>query len=414
MGTIRDVQIRHWMNAGKAVAKSDGDGLTFTLSSSGTASWVLRYRLGGKQRELTLGRYPDVTIATARKLAAEKRVEVQQGVDVARKKQKIKLESARAWTFNRLADHYLTRAGEHLAAITIEGRRQQLRDYVRGRIGHLPAREVSPGDIVDIVERSGEKSLHVARLVLIAIREVYAHGVARHVVDGNPCAHIKAKAIIGAPPARRDRIMLTDEELAVVLAELPGIGRQNQLAAKILLGTCTRIGELVRAEWKRVNFERKEWAIPAEHSKNKKQFVIPLTEQVAGWFMELRGLAFDSAYVLPLRQRHHGREGDGPMEATSLNAAFNRLHDKLGDRCRRFTPHDLRSTARSHLGALGVDVLIAERCLNHSLGGLVAVYDKHNYLAERRKALELWSAKIGVLGKGEAFNVVPFKRAVNE
>jgi len=223
MGTIRDVQIRNWINAGKPLAKTDGDGLTFTLSASGTASWVLRYRLGGKQRELTLGRYPDVTIAAARKLATEKRVEVQQGVDVARKKQKAKLDTAREWTFKRLADDYLTRASEHLAALTIEGRRQQLRDYVHGRIGHLSAREVSPGDIVDIVERSGEKSLHVARLVLIAIREVFAHGVARHVVEGNPCAHIKAKAIIGAPPSRRARIMLADAELVAMLAELPEI-----------------------------------------------------------------------------------------------------------------------------------------------------------------------------------------------
>ena len=54
------------------------------------------------------------------------------------------------------------------------------------------------------------------------------------------------------------------------------------------------------------------------------------------------------------------------------------------------------------------------RCLNHSLGGLVAVYDKHDYLTERRKALELWSAKIAALEKGEAFNVVPFKRTANE
>ena len=134
MGTIRDVQVRNWINAGKAVAKSDGDGLTFTLSSGGTASWVLRYRLSGKQRELTLGRYPDVTIAAARKLATEKRVEVQQGVDVARKKQKTKLELARAWTFKRLADDYLTRASEHLATLTIDGRRQQLRDYVSAPI----------------------------------------------------------------------------------------------------------------------------------------------------------------------------------------------------------------------------------------------------------------------------------------
>ena len=78
-----------------------------------------------------------------------------------------------------------------------------------------------------------------------------------------------------------------------------------------------------------MNFERKEWTISLEHSKNKKQFVVPLTEPLAGWFMELRRLAFDSRFVLPLRQRHHGREGDAPMEATSLNAALNRLHDKL-------------------------------------------------------------------------------------
>jgi integrase len=414
MATIRDVQVRNWVNAGKPLAISDGDGLTFTLSSGGTASWVLRYRFGGKQRELTLGRYPDMTLAAARKLAAERRVEVQQGIDVARKKQLAKLETAREWTFKRLADDYLERAGEHLAALTIAGRRQQLRDYVHGRIGHLPAREVSPGEIVEIVERSGEKSLHVARLVLIALREVFAHGVARHVLEADPCAHIKAKAIIGAPPSRRARIMLTDAELVAMLAALPAIGSQNELTAKILLATCTRIGELTRAEWKHVNFERCEWTIPPEHAKNKRNFVIPLTEEVAGWFVELRRLAFDSGFVLPLRQRHRGRSGDAPMEATSVNAAFNRLHDKLGDRCRRFTPHDLRSTARSHLGALGVDVLIAERCLNHSLGGLVAVYDKHDYLAERRKALDLWNNKIAALEKGENFNVVPLRRAANE
>ena len=90
---------------------------------------------------------------------------------------------------------------------------------MHGRLGHLAPAEVNPSDIVDIVERSGETSLHVARLVLIAIKEVFAHGVARHVVEGNPCAHIKAKAIIGAPPSRRTRIMLTDAELIAMLAK---------------------------------------------------------------------------------------------------------------------------------------------------------------------------------------------------
>ena len=63
---LSDVQIRRWIKAGAPVAKADGDGLTFTLSTGGTAAWVLRYRYGGKPRELTLGRYPDKSLTEAR------------------------------------------------------------------------------------------------------------------------------------------------------------------------------------------------------------------------------------------------------------------------------------------------------------------------------------------------------------
>ena len=71
MGKLTDVQIRNWIKAGNPTAKAHGDGLTFTLSAKGTAAWVLRYRFGGKARELTLGRYPDITLAKARELPAK-------------------------------------------------------------------------------------------------------------------------------------------------------------------------------------------------------------------------------------------------------------------------------------------------------------------------------------------------------
>ncbi len=415
MSKLTAVQLRNWIMAGNSVAKSDGDGLTFTMSAKQAkdkcGSWVLRYRAPGakSQKEVTLGHYPDIPLGEARKLATEHRAKIQQGADVGREKQKIKKETARAWTFKRLADDYLERASERLSDATISGRRQQLRDYVMPKIGHLPAAEVNAGDVVSIVEAAATKSLHVARLVLIAVREVFSHGVARHVVTSNPCAHVKARAIIGTPKERRTRLMLTDDELSAMLPELETIGRQNALMVKILLGTATRIGELVLSEWSHLDFEKAEWTIPKENTKTQKGFVIPLTPLVAGWFAELHTLAFGSRYVLPQRLVR-GEKADKPMECTSLNAALNRLSVHLGDKCRRFTPHDLRSTARSHLGSLGVDVLIAERCLNHSLGGLVAVYDQHDYLTERRKALELWSTKIAALEQGKPFNVVPFKR----
>lgn len=80
MGKLTDIQIRNWTKAGKAIAKADGDGLTFTLSAKGTASWILRYRTAGakSQKEITLGRYPDISLAEARKIATSTRARVQQ------------------------------------------------------------------------------------------------------------------------------------------------------------------------------------------------------------------------------------------------------------------------------------------------------------------------------------------------
>ena len=423
MGKLSDIQIRAWVKAGNPVAKSDGDGLTFTLSAKGTAAWVLRYRAAGAkfQKEMTIGRFPDIGLGEARKLASEARAKVQQGVDVARQKRQVRLAAARAWTFHRLAEDYLEKAVGRLAESTIEGRRQQLRDYVMPSIGGLPATEVSPVDVVDIAERTSKKSLHVARLVLIALREVFAHGVARHVIGDDPSAHVKANAVIGPRPVSRTRIMLAEGELRYMLPRLPVIGPQNALMVKLLLATATRIGELVCAEWKDVDFEHRLWTIPAANIKGRsvkaargdevKDFVIPMSDEVTAWFLELKVLAFGSKFVLPIRSRKKA-VGDTPMEPVTLNAAINRLcTETLGDNCRRFTPHDLRSTARSHLGAMGVDLVVKERCLNHSLGGLIDVYDQYDYLGERRAALEVWSAFLQACELGNAWNVVPFKKA---
>lgn len=381
--------------------------MAITLSKAGTTAWILRYSIAGKRKELTLGRYPDIPLTKAREIAAAKRAEVQQGIDPAAQKRKAEHEAANAWTFHKLAGDYLEKVADRLAENTIYGRKQQLRDYVHPKIGNIAAADVSPAEIVAIVEAVSLKSLHVARLVLIAIKEVFAHGIARHVVTQNPCAHITAKAIIGGTKQQRERVMLTDGEIGAMIEALPTMSRPNALMVRILLATGTRIGELAQAEWTSVDFERAEWTIPVEHSKTKKAFTIPLPSMVSGWFTELQAMAFGSRYVLPIRCRNHGSEGDAHMEPVTLNAALNGLATTLGDKCRRFTPHDLRSTMRSHLGMMGVDMLIAERCLNHSLGGLVAVYDKHDYLPERRRALELWAAKLATIEAGAAFNVVP-------
>jgi len=409
--TLTDAQLRAWIKAGAPLARADGGGLTFTLSAGGAASWILRYRFGGVARELTLGRYPDLSLTEARKLARLHRARIQQGEDVARAKRREKQASAAAWTFSQLVHDYKLKAFPTLAVSTREQRERHLALACQ-RLGGLAARDVDPADIVLLIEQIGARSRSTAEVVLTAVAETFKHGIARRVVVVNPCAGVTVGAVCG-PPDTRQRVMLTEPELRVLLAALPGIGTENALAVKILLATGVRIGELALAEWAHLDFENAEWFIPPENSKTRNGFVVPLVPAVVGWFRELQPLACGSRYVLPARRagRTRDRGGDAPFEQRALNAMLHKLCDRLGDRCRRFTPHDLRATLRSWLAAMGVAVPVAERCLNHSLGGLLAIYDRHDYLTERRAALEAWTAFLLACEAGQTANVVPLRRA---
>ncbi len=397
MGALTDIQIKQWIKSGAEVAKADGGGLTFTLSKAGRAAWVLRYRFGGKAREKTLGQYPDISLAEARKLALEDRARVQQGVDVAAEKQKAKREASTAWTVRQLAEDYLQKSIGRLEESTLKGHRQRLRDYVYPVLGNTPVDEVRPIDLIEIIERASKKSLHVAKLVLGIQKAIFAHGIGRHIIDADPALQLRSNSVIGPRPVARTRVMLSEAELKIILPLRPKMGIPNALMAKILLCTAVRIGELVGARWENVDLEQRIWFIPPTDIKGKKSrarngedvrgFYVPLSEPVVSWFQDLKDLAFESAYVLPIRSRKKAI-GDAHMEPVTLNAAFSKFWKTyLTEKCQRFTPHDLRSTARSHLGRLGVDLLIAERCLNHSLGGLMDIYDQHDYLEERRAAL---------------------------
>ena len=388
---LSDVQIRRLIKTGKPVAKADGGGLTFTLSTGGTAAWVLRYRFGGKPRELTLGRYPDKSLMQARDDARKARASIQDGIDVAREKQKAGIERAAAKSFRQLAADYMEKAFPDLAASTVKQRKQHINGVILPKLGGIAARDVTTADVVSLIEAVGKRSQSVADLVFTAMSEIFKHGIARHVLTTNPCAMISVSAIVGKAEPQRQRLKLTEAELRAILPTLGSIGKQNALTVKILLATCVRIGELARAEWAHIDFERAEWFIPDANSKTGKGFTVPLVPAVLDWFKELELFACGSRYVLPARQlrRRDAHGGEVHFEQRALNAALHKLCDKAGERCRRFTPHDLRSTARSHLAALGVNVIVAERCLNHSLGGLIAVYDQHDYLTERRAALEL-------------------------
>lgn len=408
MAKLKDMDIKGWVKNGEPIAKSDGDGLTFTLSKSGTPAWVLRYRYGGRQKELTIGRYPDITLKRARELATEARAKIQQGEDVARTKKLVAREIATAKTLRELANDYLTKAEHVLADSTFKQRKHHINDVILPKLGALAVREVTTSDVVYLLESVGK--MHVASLVLIALSRIFKHGIAKHVALTNPCLGITATAICDAPKPTRLRLKLSEDELRILLPALPSTGMENALAIKILLSTCVRTNEIVKAEWKDINFEKAEWTIPNANSKTRKGFTIPLPLAVVGWFRELQELACGSEYVLPSR---NGKQTH--IALLTIGVALNKLCKKI-EGVRRFTPHDLRSTARSNITELGINIIVAERCLNHSLGGLVGIYDQHDYMAERRIALDLWTELIlacesGTVWQKTTNNVIQFKSA---
>ena len=419
MARLTDIQLRALIRKGDPVIETDGDGLTFTLTKSGAASLTLRFRIGGRQKELTLGRYPDIGIAKAREMAAEARVKVNQGVDVALEKQVAKHARIAAWTFRELADDYLAKRLPSLAPNTQKQQRHHTQLAV-AKLGTALVRQVDASDVAGLIRGVGEKTYTVADAVLSVVRSVFKHGIALGAATANPCIHIEVASVLGPAPPVRERLMLTERELREILPALPSIGVENALTVKIALATCVRIGELARAEWRHIDFDgtarwtqpngdaidipHPKWLVPVENQKTGKttgrHFLIPLLPSVAEWFMALRPFAGSSPFVLPARQsRRRQANGEIHFDQRALNAMLHKLADRMPT-IRRFTPHDLRSTARSHLTSLGVDPLIAERCLNHTIGGLVAIYDKADYWRQRTVALTVWTSFVAACESG--------------
>jgi Arm DNA-binding domain len=197
-GHLTDLQLRHWIKAGKPLAKADGDGLTFTLSAAGVAGWILRYRHGGRRRELTIGRYPDIGLAEARGIATLKRAEVQQGRNPAAEKQKAKATAARGWTVRDLAKDYRAKKLVSLAHSTQVSYGRHLK-RVEKKLGALTVREIEASDVVALIEGAG-LTWGESNMLLITTKCLFTHACGKRLINANPCHGIRLSALLGERP----------------------------------------------------------------------------------------------------------------------------------------------------------------------------------------------------------------------
>lgn len=389
---LDDMQIRRWISAGIPVAKSDGDGLTFTLSKAGTASWILRYRMPGKRRELTIGNYPDISLASARKIARQLRADIDLGGDPAKQKSIDKAKSKTDFTVKRLALDFLEKKMviPEYSKTTIYYRNWDINNVIIPKIGTLNVKDIEPAIIVDMLEKSG-RSWTVQKRILTSTKKLFDHAIGKQIINVNPCSGLDLKALIGPRPKIKRRIMLSMDELKALFACIDDIGKENALALKILLATCVRTNELVKAKWEHIDFSRKIWRVPDESVKTRTGFIVPLADPVINWFKQLQALS-GSEWVLPARTaKRTNKHGDIHVGHTTLWAAINRAYERGEIDTRRFSPHDMRSTAKGHMRNMGVSREISELALNHKLKGMEGIYDVREEIPEKREALNQWA-----------------------
>jgi integrase len=167
---------------------------------------------------------------------------------------------------------------------------------------------------------------------------------------------------------------------------------------RLLILTGLRRNEVARAQWSEFDFDKALWTIPPERMKSDAAHVVPLTTEMLAIIQSLprQGLFLFRS----------GRDASRP--ASGFSAMKNRLDDRL-DGVEEWNLHDLRRTMRTHLSSLPIPELVRELVIAHTKPGLHRVYDQHAYLDEKRKALELWAARLRTILNPSADNVVALR-----
>jgi len=405
------LQVERAHARGKPVLLGDGGGLYFRKQSPDSAAWTFRYTFASRVRWYPLGRFPDMKLADARAEARKARVMLDKGQDPLTVKREAIDAQRRRGTFRELAEHWhrVEIVGRQLKHPEVP--RRHLDKYLLPEFGRMSVADVHAADIASLLDKVKGRAPTAANDLLRFTNRIFAFGVRRHVVTGNPAAGFSPRLDGGGTERPRSRSLSAEEltRLFEALRKSATFGGDNALAIKLLLALCVRKGELLGARWSEFDLDGKRdagpvWHLPESRTKTSEALDIPLVPEVVKWLKALHTLACGSEYVFPQRRRDH-RQRVPHVGLDTLNVALTRVKHGLTP----FTLHDLRRTARTHLAALGVRREVAERCLGHKIKGVEGTYDRHGYFDERRKALEQWTALLLDAERGER-KVTPIRR----
>ncbi len=352
------------------------------VTPSGNKSFSVFYRHAGRLRRFTLGTYPRLSLAVARKMAREALRDAEMGIDPAARKKSDRLDG----TFADLADSYIERYAKKKKRSWKEDERQ-LKIYILPRFRNVTPDGITRADIRSLLEKIADMAPIQANRVLALIRRIYSWSLEQNLVEVNPCIGIKGPGT----EKPRDRV-LSHDEVRKVWRAAETQDPETEAMFKLRILTAQRSGEIASVRWKDLDLESGWWTIPGSVAKNGLAHRVPLSPQALRLLEKLRKHRAvsesierrASEWVFPHRSRPEGH-------ITELQKAVQRVRREAGV---DFRAHDLRRTAASLMTGMEIPRLIVGRILNHAEVGATKVYDRHSCDKEKRDALDLWASRL--------------------
>lgn len=396
MGAWSDRGIRALPVTGQNYRRHEGGsdpGFGIQVTVAGCRTFFYQYTLGGRRRYLRLGTYPDTTLAEARQRCRAARALVDQGIDPQAQAAEVAMARTRG-TVAQLAASWI----DHLATA---GRRswdecyRSLRKDVLPQIGNLPARDITPAHIRDLLYRlilrgapTQANRLHSYLHAMFQYALHFDHdprslgAAVAFGVEVNP-----VNAVPKNPAAEHvgQRVLTWDEIREVWHAQ--ELTKPYRLAVRLLLATGgQRSGEITRAAWIEFDLPGRAWLLPAARAKNKRDHVIPLTSLALEVLHDLQNLHQGAHWLFPARHNPYSRR---PWNESTLAHAVQDWCRVAG--VKPWVPSDLRRTWKTRAGEIGISKLHRDLVQNHTLNDVsTRHYDRYDYLTEKREALEKW------------------------
>jgi len=391
---LTDTAIRNIKPGIKSIKLFDERGLYLEVSPSGGKWWRLKYRFDNKEKRISLGVYPDISLKDARDRRDEARKLLANGVDPSENRKAIKstrMDRAansfevvgREW----FAKYSPTWASNHGVRI-IRRFERDIFPWIGGR----PIAEITAPELLSVIRRIEIRgALETAHRALSNCGQVFRYAVATGRAERDPSGDLRG----ALPPVKGTHFAATTEpkRVAEILRAMDGYEGTLTVRCALRLAPLVfvRPGELRNAEWANIDFEAAEWRYLV--TKTNTQHIVPLSRQAVEILLELQPLTGNSRFVFPSARSHHR-----PMSDNAILAAMRRL----GIDKEEMSGHGFRAVARTILDeVLGVRPDFIEHQLAHAVRDPNGrAYNRTAHLPERRKMMQQWADYLDKLKVG--------------